>query len=192
MVLHFIPIITFMNKISLCIIALGLLLSFASCKPTEQNYKKAYDAAIAKQKASQYDADLGLDLAALTPDDAPLTAAVGEGNVMVKTLAIRILGDENTVPPQYNVCVGIYKMPTNAKAHAEALRSQGYEAFVMVDGEDNYHTIARSFDSWDEAAAFATEFKSVRKDEKYIGLKGAPVIERPTVSASPDSKGSGR
>lgn len=173
-----------MTKTLIYTLAFVLLLSLASCKPTEQNYKKAYDAAMAKQKGSQYDADLGLDLSTLTPDDAPLTAAVGEGKVKVKTLAIRILGDENAEPQQYNVCVGIYKMPTNAKSHAENLRLLGYEAFVMIDGEDNYHTIVRAFDSWDEAAAFAGEFKASHKDEKYIGLKGEPVIERPTVASS--------
>ena len=158
----------------LFIIAL-LTLVFPSCKPTEKGYKAAYDAALGKREALKTDIDVDLPEGALQSVDGPQLKEVD--GVKIYLLNQRIKPTENGMkrPESYNVAIGTYKMNTNSKAQAEALKEEGYDAFSAKDAEGMYYTIAGSFPTLSEAVKFYEDYRR-GKDRVYVGLPNAPVI----------------
>lgn len=151
------------------------LFLFVSCKPTEKGYKAAYDAALGKREAVKAYLDLENPEGSLQQVDGPQLKEVDGVKVYVLNQRIRPLEDGVSLPGNYNVAVGTYKMNTNCKAQSENLKNEGYDAFPVKDTEGMYFTIAGSFNSLSEAVKFSEEFRKT-KDRVYVGLPQAPVI----------------
>lgn len=149
------------------------------CKPTENNYRQAYETAQrARQAERSTQADLGMP--ELTAINAPQRAVVNGDTVFVRREALTLHGDAPSGGVQpYNVAVGKYKMTANALSDAEALRKAGYNSFVLASSNGEFYTVVSSAPSIEEAVKFLNEF--VRKNPKrpYLGLPGKPVIEIP-------------
>lgn len=154
---------------------LGLLI-LAGCKPTEKNYREAYDRAQAARQAERAsDAELGIP--ELIGMDAPKKQKFGQDSAYVKHESLTVFGQFPAAGVQtYNVAVGKYKMTTNAEGNADALRSQGYEAFVLAGPKGEYYTVAGSFATADEAMALLQSFKKKHKGQPYVGLPNEPII----------------
>lgn len=152
-----------------------LLFLLPSCKPTEKGYKAAYDAALGKREAVKADLDVDLPDGAFQSVDGPQLKEVDGVKVYILNQRIKPAEEGMTLPENYNVAVGTYKMNTNSKAQAQALHEAGYEAFSAKDTEGMYYTIAGSFPSLSEAVKFYEEYKA-GKDRVYVGLPNAPVI----------------
>ena len=97
-------------------------LMFVGCKPTEKNYKAAYDAALARRQEAAKEQ--------MRP--APGVLRVVEGaSVYVLRERLRLL-DGTRLPGKWSVCVGVFKMDTNAKAAVEDMRAEGYMDAVVA------------------------------------------------------------
>ena len=157
-------------------ICLGLfLLLFVACKPTEKNYKSAYDAALGKRQAALAEIDVNLPEGAIQQVDGPQLKEVDGVKVFVQNQVIRPAEEGKSLPGSYNVAVGLFKMITNSQAQSQALQDEGLDAFPAKDPEGNCYTIAGSFPSLKEAVNFYQKYKS-GKNRVYVGLPDSPVI----------------
>lgn len=163
-----------MRKAFLALMALTFVGGFWSCKPTERNYKAAYDAAV--EKRTKVDADLGLSAGSLTDESAPRKIQIGGDSVYMAFDKLTFIDGLEHSQHRYCVAVGAYKMSTNCSAHVSALFTKGYQAFAAKGANGLYYAIAGSFKNAEEAVAFINTFKSREPKEGYIGLPGAPVL----------------
>ena len=152
------------------------------CKPTEKNYRAAYDAALKKREMSVVDPRAeGHRVISI---DGPRTVNVGDRSYALITDFLKSAdGGKPLANPEarYRVAVGRYRMPTNARAQVDDLRSSGFkDAGLMLDGKDRYYVIAAGFDSLDEAAACVKKLKEKFPATTFVGLDGDPlIVERP-------------
>ena len=158
--------------LGICLLA---ALALTACKPTEKNYKAAYDAALGKREAAKAELGVNLPEGTLQSVDGPQLKEVNGVNVYVLNRRIRPVEEGAALPASYNVAIGTYKMDTNCKAQVEALKAEGYEAFAAKDAEPMYYTIAASFPTLDEAVKFSEKYRK-GKDRVYVGFPNAPVI----------------
>ncbi|MDE7160253.1 MAG: SPOR domain-containing protein [Muribaculaceae bacterium] len=148
------------------------------CKPTENNYKAAYDAALAKRQSVDADAALLSGGHDVVRPDAPKTRKAGDRQVAYRRE--RIKPDEGTdidlsrLP--YAVAVAQWRMPTNARSQASALRSEGLEAFAATDSRDRWWTVAGAYPTFEEAAEALLRFADSHPGFTYIGLDGSPLV----------------
>lgn len=157
------------------IIAFILFLQLVSCKPTEKGYQAAYDAALGKRQAAIADMDVNLPEGAILQVDGPQLKEINGVNLYLLNERIRMTDEEKRLPGNYNVAVAVYKMPTNARSQANDFVSEGYEAFVASDKDNNFYTIVYSGDNLDEAVKFYDNFKNSAK-RTYIGLPDSPIL----------------
>ena len=145
------------------------------CKPTERNYRAAYDAALAKRQA---EAELRmLPASGLMSDDGPQLKIVnGDSLYVVKERLKAAPGD--TLPSSgWAVGVGVYKMNTNARAQAEALRNEGHRAACAARATgDRWYAVADTASSLERVAAAARKFTDNHPGYPYVGLPGHPVL----------------
>lgn len=160
-------------------IALATLpLCITSCKPTEKNYRTAYEAALAKREAATRDDDF--DVSRMVRDDLPRRERVGYDSVFVRREALTVYGSEPKGFLLCNVALAYFKMRSNAEAMAQRLRDEdGLDAFLLQDKREGLYVIGASFASLPEAVKWMREFASAHHDFVYVGLPDEPVIEIP-------------
>lgn len=155
--------------------ALCALLIFTGCKPTEKNYRSAYEIALQKKEKEKAAADPEEE--GMIRTDAPRTEKYN--GTQIRTLNEHLLVEGKTpVSQPLNVAVCLFKMPTNARAGAAAFVKEGYKGFAAKSYGDRWFLIIGSADSMEEAVKLADKFKKKHPDYPYIGLDGAPVIIR--------------
>lgn len=164
-----------MKKTVMAFVALSLLAA-AGCKPTESNYKAAYDAAQKKRQAADADSDIALPTGGLQAVDAPRKRVVDGDTVSVAKMPLRFDGGLEQSVHRWNVAVACYKMQTNCAAQVSELFTKGYKAYVAETTGGRFYTIAGTFETLHEAAAFAREYAATHGREQFIGLEGAPLI----------------
>ncbi len=156
---------------------IACLALISGCKPTEKNYKSAYDAALQKRKAAEtIDADLVMPGQKLQSLDGPNIQIIDGDSVYVMVKRVKALEGESVNSLPYKVAVSQYKMKTNCLAQTKDLKEKGYEAFAVTDGDANCYVIAGAFVSLPEAAVFTKQFRQKEKSHVYSGLPSAPVI----------------
>lgn len=165
---------------------MALIMLGGGCKPTERNYREAYDAAIAKREKAE--ADIFIPEGGLESLDGPRTKKVGDITVYYEVKSLRWTQPADVPeggnvrkdaprPQAFNVAVGLYKMAVNAASQVDLLTSKGYSgAFPAHVGKDENYAVAASFPTLEEAAAFAAAFLKDNKGMNYVGLPGAPVV----------------
>lgn len=147
---------------------------FVGCKPTEKNYKSAYDAALAKRQEAV--AEQMRPATGLLSDDGPQLRVVEGDSVYVLKERIR-MQDGAAVPGRWAVAVAVYKMDTNAKASASDLRAQGFPAaFVAKAAGGKYYTVVSAVETLDSARVASKVFRMSLPQYPYVGLPGAPVL----------------
>lgn len=161
-------------KLSLIGIGVGSLLILAGCKPTEKNYKAAYE--IAQGKKDKAKAEEDPEEAGMIRVGQPRTQVVNGEEVGVLNEYLSV--DKGVERKSVNVVVAQLKMPTNAKSGAENLCKMGYKAFAAQGQGDRWFVVAGSFDTMQEGLDFIKKFRTRNPEYPYIGLSGAPIIVR--------------
>lgn len=152
----------------------ALALCVAACKPTETNYKAAYDVAQAKRASEAAEHPEGI-----VREGDPEWRKIGNDSLLVKQQPLaRLDGDTAKIYP-VNVAIASYRMRANAVAHADGLRSQGLNSRVLQNRDEYYYVIAAQYDSIQPALTFIPEYMKNHPDDMYAGLPGRPVVEIP-------------
>lgn len=149
-------------------------LMLVSCKPTEKNYRTAYDAAL--RKRAEVAEQQMRPATGLLSDDGPQLRVVDGDSVFVLRERLRHL-DGSRPGGHWAVAVGVFKIDTNAKASASDLAAAGWKSAMpaKVPGGD-FYALADTVASLDEARDRAARFKLDFPDYPYVGLPGAPVL----------------
>ncbi|MCM1368879.1 MAG: hypothetical protein NC204_00730 [Candidatus Amulumruptor caecigallinarius] len=164
-----------MKKISIKFISAAMAaLIFIACKPTEQGYKAAYDAAKLKRESAAR--ERMIPASGLLSDEGPQLRVVEGDSVYVLREPVR-RADGSALPTPLMVAVGVFKMQTNADASAEDLRKAGWPDAATVLGQDQKcYTIVANVATFEEACSAIKRFRTQFPDYPYIGLPANPVV----------------
>lgn len=145
-----------------------MLLSTASCKTTEENYKAAYDIAIRRQETGA-----GQDVSSFITREKRLNEykQIGTDSVRIVIENVSIIDNPVTNVGKYGVVVGEFKQVFNAKSYRNRINNtennSDAPAFVVMNTMKKYYVIYRSFNTKTEAAAFLKD-KNNFKIKKQI------------------------
>lgn len=150
-----------------------MLLSAASCKTTEENYKAAYDIAVKKQESGA-----GRDVSSYISRERRLNEykQVGTDSVRIVIEHVSVVDGPVNNAKKYGVVVGEFKQVFNARSYRDRINnaenSPETPAFVVMNAMKQYYVIYRSFDTKTGAAAFMKNkgnFKiNTQTDEVWI------------------------
>ncbi|MCM1377558.1 MAG: hypothetical protein NC097_04020 [Clostridium sp.] len=149
-------------------------MAFAGCKPTEKNYKAAYEAARDKRAAMLHSYDLSSPL----QDDETISIKLIDGDsvwVSHERLELRPAEGDSVPDMHYGVAFSTFKMPTNACAQAADLRAAGHRSYPATDGRGKWYVVADLYPNLPQAAAAAAKFRCENPTYIYVGLP-APVV----------------
>ena len=129
-----------MKKIFIVLMLAGIL---TGCKPTEANYKAAYD--IAKQKKEQSNDDVPQGSSLQKYDMHKQTVISGDKFMILRTYVTPV--DEGVITREslkrYNVVVGQFKQIFNAKQMRKRLNENGYpDAGILKIRNQDYLVIS--------------------------------------------------
>lgn len=147
-----------------------------ACKPTEANYRSAYEAALGKRRQVDPDAEILYGGHTLMSSIGAIPESEGVDTVMVLRIPVKVIeGDSLLRSNRYRVAIGMYKMGANAKAQSARLATPG--SGVVASGEEQYFTIVSSFARPDDARRGAAEYYRRHPEGPYIGLDPSkPVV----------------
>lgn len=132
-----------------------MLLSAASCKTTEENYKAAYDIAVRRQESGA-----GQDVSSFITREKRLNEykQIGTDSVRIVIENVSIIDNPGKDIEKYGVVVGEFKQVFNAKSYRDRINNtennSDSPAFVVMNTMKKYYVIYRSFNTKTEAAAF--------------------------------------
>lgn len=164
---------------TLTVLCVSLLLIGTACKPTEQGYRSAYDAAKAKREYVDPDQELITGGHRLLNEDASNWKVIGKDSLQIQM--IRISPEKGESWPQsgpYRLAVAMFKMDTNARSLLEDLKSNGCNnATLAADGKGKHFVIAGSATYPDSLGAVLDDFRHRNPGFPFIGMTpAAPVI----------------
>lgn len=165
-----------MRKQYYAVAALALALLATGCKPTESNYKSAYDVAQKKRQAASTDPDMVIPSGGIKMIGEPEKKKIGNDSVYVKAEHLKLLGETDAKIGKWNVAVSKYRMPTNCASQVRDLESRGYKAFAVENPEGTFYVIAGSFDNLGEAVTFLTGYRKDKEATVFVGLPGEPML----------------
>lgn len=159
-----------LHYVSAALVALTLI----GCKPTENNYKSAYDAA--KAKREQAAAEQMRPATGLLSDDGPQLRILDGDSIFVDRQRLRT-PDGKPMPGKWAVAVGMFKMDTNAKATVDAIKQNGFpDAVVAKASGQRFYALSNTVSTLDSAVVEAKVFMRAYPDYPYVGLPASPVI----------------
>ena len=153
-----------MRRLTYGVILLASVLTLCmACKPTEKNYKLAYDKAKEKARAglsdNEYEMMLLNDLPPYLRTSTDSVRGFKEGIIWQYT-PLSVDSGHKVNAGQYNLAVGKYSMLTNAKAHADRLGADGWRTHVFRNGEPVYYVVVKISNDLDTVARAAHGYLS--------------------------------
>lgn len=155
---------------------LGLAILLAACKPTEKNYREAYDVAYeAAQRRAEAEktSESGQRLESI---DGPRMEVVDGDTIMVARKVVKAF--DTTLPDdgrRLGIAVAAYSVPTNARRHFADIRSHYPEALIATDGHDNYYVMIKRVANVPEAADPIRVYRLAHPEGRYPGLGNGPL-----------------
>lgn len=154
----------------------AVMVSLASCKTTEANYRAAYEVARNKQMET---GDSLTDVA-LRNQNMPRPMVIGSDTLMVRTEALTADvagGFSNECFAKYCIVAGVFKQVFNARSMCERLRQSGYpDAFVAFNRMKDYYVMAGSTSQPGEASAMIAGLSG---DKSFTFRAPYPYVMRP-------------
>lgn len=156
------------------------LASLWGCKPSEKNYRAAYETAIAARDTDANDADETV-YTRIRRQMKTGTAVVGGDTLAVNTQFVAVTPDGGGINEnlkRFCVVVGQFKQVFTAKNMRERLVDNGYPgAFVVQTREPYYFVLAGAYPTLPDAAALLNR---VRSDSTLTLRPPLPFILQPS------------
>lgn len=153
-------------------------LALGACKTTEDNYKAAYEAAVAQQRDV---ADLDSTIYGRVRNQARMSVLkAGADSLPLRTEYVGYTDDGGATREnlkRYNVVAGQFKQVFNARQMRERLQAAGYpDAMIVHTREPLYYVITATVATPEEALR---EYNKVRSDKSLVLKSPLPFILRP-------------
>lgn len=129
-----------------------------SCKTSEENYKKAYEAAVEKQNEGYTEEEI-LNMA--KEEAIPRTLFNGD-SIPMKGVYVNTVKLDPPVEAarRYNVVVATFKQKFNAMSVLDRLRAAGYtDGRLLIDRDQRYYVAASTTDTLADAVATLRELQ---------------------------------
>lgn len=154
----------------------AVLWQATSCKTSEENYKRAYQAAVEKQNEGYTDEEI-LNMA--REEAIPRTLYNGD-SIPLRGAYVNTVKLDPPVSPalRYNVIVATFKQRFNAMSVLDRLRSGGYpDGRLLIDKDQTYYVAACTTDT------LANAVDALREIEKSSPVRMKPpcpyILRRP-------------
>lgn len=151
------------------------LLLLAACKPTEKNYRNAYEKAYSASQRKAQEENVSFSGGKLEKIDGPRTEVIDGDTLYIGQELVRLLEPQDSLTQgKVGIAIARYSMPTNAKRHAEEMKKEYPEAFVSTDGHDNYYVMIKRVPGVNEAISPVRIFTETHPGYRYIGFGDRP------------------
>lgn len=157
-----------------------ILLALSACKPSEKNYRIAYETA---QQRAREGLDSGVYELMQQEELPPMIHVLGD-SVRLQRLPLQWFYSPVAVdsgkplqPAAYNVAVGKYRMPANARAQADNLAARGLRSAVFLSKNTHYYVMAGMYNDLDSAARLSSRLLR-EMPEQFVGMP-CPVAIQP-------------
>lgn len=145
-----------------------MVAAFTACHTNEENYKKAYDLAMAKAKesvgAEEYEK--------VKAEQRRFTTVINGDSVRMIRKYCNIVDGKPDEVQRYSIIVAEFKQITNAKSYRDRLReNDGLASYVVYNSNDKtYCVVAQGFPTKEEAAQFIKEMPRRVKTKIMLDL----------------------
>lgn len=150
-----------------------------SCKPTEANYRAAYEATKAKtEEKSTIESTV---YGNIRKQEIKSGLVTGKDTIPVLEVSVRCTPGVSTPDSvgQYSVAVAQFKQIFNARSMMSRLRAQGYVSATIVENKEPLYYVLIT--TYDNSAAAVQSYKNVLADPAVRCQRGYPCLFEPTV-----------
>lgn len=138
--------------------ALALLVT-AGCKTTEENYRAAYEKALAKQNEGL----TGEELSGFAREEAMPKSVWRGDSIPLRAVYANTVAESDTTKAaeRFNIILASFSQKFNAASAIARIRQAGWrEAHLLIDKDKRYYVSAISTASLDSAVYYLNEIKS--------------------------------
>lgn len=163
-----------MKQFKILIAIMTIAVSLNSCKTTEANYRKAYEAA----KEKQMEAGDSTVTTGLKNNLLPKDIIIHGIEIPLRTEVIGFTKDGGATKENlkvYNIAVASFKQLFNAKSMCERLREHDYNAFLLHNRDLTYYVICATTDNVQEAKNCLDKIKA---DKDFVLKTPFPYVLR--------------
>ena len=147
-----------MKKYTLICAVMCAAMVFTSCKSSESAYKQAYLKAKQQEEQQQQQVPVAQETTVVTPMvERPVTntqVVDNADNIAVRQEQVTVVSGSGL--KNFSVVVGSFSLKANAEGLQQTLRSEGYDAQIVMNNNVTpamYRVVATTFDSKVDAAA---------------------------------------
>ncbi len=165
---------TFKNTIKILSGVLLLFTTATACKTTEENYRKAYEAALEK-KNEGYTTD---EINQMAHEEAVPKTIYNGDSIPLKGMYVSTvkLDPPVTSASRYNVVVATFKQKFNAMSVLNRLRDAGYDnGRLLIDRDQTFYVAATTTDTLKNAVE---TLKELEKSSPIVMKSPCPYILR--------------
>ena len=158
-----------MKKLSVLGLGMCMVLALASCKSKESMYKKAYEKAQAQeqQTAPVTQEPVVTPLQTTTPSESTNTEV---DNATVRQENVSLISGSGL--QNFSVVVGSFGLKANAEGLYNTLKSAGYDAQIVFNGERNmYRVVAATFVDKASAVKGRNELRASKYNDAWLLFK---------------------
>ena len=164
------------SGISLIVAVTILVTASVACKPTEKNYREAYEKAVAKNDRNVTDFEETI-YNRYRKQTAEATVKTDGGEVKTKIIRVKVTPDGGGINEwlkKYSVVVAEFKQLFNANSMRRRFTDTGFPgAFLVENAEPYYYVVVASSDNISQMAAICDSIAA----ESPVPLKeGFPYI----------------
>ncbi|MCF0182480.1 MAG: SPOR domain-containing protein [Muribaculaceae bacterium] len=143
--------------------AMVLSLALTSCHSNEQNYKQAYDKAVAKHIEGVGDEAYNR----VQAERRRFNTVINGDSVRLVRMYANVSDDSTKVARRYNIIVGEFKQMFNAQNYRDRLKAEeGFPSYLLYGGlgtDKKYFVVVKGFDDRDVAGAFLKDLSNKMK-----------------------------
>lgn len=157
-----------MKKLSVLGLGMCMVLALASCKSKESMYKKAYEKAQAQEVQQPATTEpVVTPLETTTPSESTNTEV---DNASVRQENVSLVAGSGL--QNFSVVVGSFSLKANAEGLYNTLKSAGYDAQIVFNGERNmYRVVAATFVDKASAVKSRNELRASKYNDAWLLFK---------------------